>query len=110
MAVLFEKPFYSSTVFYHRDDDLAVGGSILLCNEQIISVEDPDIDHGISTHLQHKGLLIRQKVRRKWKIVGNILLRKDRFTCSDTTDHGDVGYLSSGEVEGVIHDLDGPGL
>ena len=92
------------------DNDLSIAGSRAFLNHNEVPVENPDIDHGLPLDLEHEGLFLGGKFCRKGEVVGNVLDGQKGLTGSYLANHRNIDDFSSGEIEIIIDDFNGPRL
>lgn len=110
MTVLFIESLDSRSVLNESYNDLAVSRGITGTYEEQISVEDTGVDHGFSADAKSKGLSGRKDLSGDREIALDVLLSKDRLSCSYITHHGQRCHFCADHLKTVITDLDRPGF
>src|SRR6266849_8774854 len=72
-----------------RDHDVAGIGALAFLDHSNVAIEDADIDHRITTHLQSEMLARREQIRRHVDDIALILDGFDWGAGSDASHHGD---------------------
>ena len=110
IAVLLVEGLDGRLILDQSDYDLTVSCSITGVDKQKISVEDTDVDHGISAHPKGKAVTGGDDLRGDREVVLNVLLCQDRLSGSYVSDDRKRSHFRPDHLETVVADLDRAGL
>ena len=73
----------------HRRDVLAVARLILRADDNVVSIKDARIDHGITADLEHEEIPVSGHGRRQAEDILDVLFGRDRCAGRDAPHEGD---------------------